>query len=223
MVSKDDFVNAVAPSIKRAKLQFKYAVTLRESYRGARNHPQLVILKSISRYSRNAKGNLAGFSDENWKSLNKADEKRAAVIIERQAIYMIAVYIFQAFDNFFTKKNFRMLGKSKNLIQDGLGRFKNSENEKEIKGIMNIIDVLRLTRNAFAHDPFCPKWLLDHKESVKHIVIDGKTEFDFEFLKGKTLEMGHFDGALGPVYLLDSLFKKLNVFRSGREVDKLVG
>ena len=122
---------------------------------------------------------------------------------------MIAVYVFQAFENFFNKQNFPMLRKSRNLIEDGLDRFKNIQNEKEIKAIQNMIDIFRLTRNAFAHDPVHPKWIINRKEKSKCIDIDNKIQFNLVNLDGKAIELGHFDGAFGLLYLLDTLLTKI--------------
>lgn len=206
---ENSILYSIEPSIKRAELQFKYAITLMESYRRPKNRPQLINLKSISSYSLNTKGYLSGFSIDEWKSLNSSEEKRAVGIIEKQAIYMISVYVYQAFEVYFNKGRFPVLRKSKNFVYNGLDILKNTTNDLIVEEIKNIIDVFRLTRHAFAHNPIQPTWLIDHTEKKKSINIDNKIMLVLADLHGKTIEFGHFEGQLGLIYLLNTLLEKI--------------
>jgi hypothetical protein len=112
-------------------------------------------------------------------SLNKEQERFAAQALEHCATYLMAVQMDKALQD---------------LVPN---RFQHADEE-----ILSASCIVRLIRNAFAHNPFAPKWQIynEHKDRIYR--VEGIIELDTSTLHGKFMRRGDYGGPLALLSLL---------------------
>lgn len=75
--------------------------------------------------------------------------------------------------------------------------------------------IARLIRNAFAHDPLYPSWLIDRKNKNKTYEIDGVISLSTIRLEGKKLSREQYGGPLALLrfseYVRKNILEKINI------------
>ena len=121
--------------------------------------------------------------------LNKSEEKTGARILEFVGTYMMILQLNK-------------------VLEDEWGKRKRLQNKD--KDIQNISQVVRLIRNAFAHDPFKPMWKIDYSTKNKEFKIPRILTLKTQDLHGKRLDRMHYGGPLALLRLLQFVKKKLD-------------
>ena len=155
--------------LKKAEIQYKFALALNTTY-NSRIEEDLPNLSYLAYF---AYGKYGTGGKE--LRLNKKEEKYAVTLLEHSAIYLIAVQIDSALEDLFRS------------------RFNHPN-----KDIRTISCIIRLIRNAFAHNPFAPRWLLDRRFKNKTYTI-GDLTFRTNGLNNKLVKKMDYGG---PVALL---------------------
>ncbi len=188
----DDKKKEIGKYLQYGKLQYIFSLALSASFRSSRSRPKLKYNRFQMQITRSRSGRMLSGMVMDLPQLNKFDESRAVKIIEKQAIYMLAVYVNQVFE--------RCFGKLKT-------RKKYFEQERDI---VKILDIFRFIRNAFTHDPVNPKWIFgDPNDKNKEFVIDSNFKINTGELEGKSVMSSDFNGGLNLLNLTDLLIEKI--------------
>lgn len=107
-----------------------------------------------------------------WR-LTKKEEYIAPGFLHHVATHTLAVQI----DTFLQQKYADRLNHSDNAIKSASW-------------------IARLMRNAFAHNPFNPIWILNQECTNKNYVVQGIIELNTRELEGKPLKREHYGGPI---------------------------
>ncbi|MBE3122523.1 MAG: hypothetical protein IMZ58_10015 [Thermoplasmata archaeon] len=124
---------------------------------------------------------------KNEVKLTASEEKTGARILEHVGTYMMMLQLNKVLED-----------------EWGKNRLQSKDND-----IQNISQVVRLIRNAFAHDPFEPCWNISNSSKNKEFEIPGILTLKTVDLHGKKLERKHYGGPLALLRLLQFTKKKL--------------
>lgn len=113
--------------------------------------------------------------------LNKADEQRGANALEHVGIFMMALQLNK-------------------VLEDEWGRNRLQSNDRNIR---NTSQVVRLIRNAFAHDPFMPVWDISKSAKDKEFEIPEILILKTHGLHGKQVKSEDYGGQLALLRLVD--------------------
>lgn len=125
--------------------------------------------------------------DKKDLELTKEQEKRGASMLEFIGTYMIALQMNK-------------------VLEDEWGEGRLQSQNKEIQ---NISQVVRLLRNAFAHDPLNPVWDISNSAKDKEFDIPDILTLKTHNLHGKRLDRYHYGGPLALLKLIQHVKKIL--------------
>lgn len=143
-------------------------------------HPdtELRYLDSFSYYRHRA--------EKSELQLNKDDEQRGASTLEHVGIFMMVLQLNK-------------------VLEDEWGKGRLQSDDKDIR---NISQVVRLIRNAFAHDPFVPVWDISKSAKDKEFEIPGILILKTHDLHGKRVKSEDYGGQLALLRLVDFIENK---------------
>ena len=105
-------------------------------------------------------------------ALSETNEKNAVMFLSHSALYLLATQIDSILEALYGKARF----------QD--------------KNVGDISCVVRLIRNAFAHNPFQPTWIIDRKYMNKNYEIDLKIKLSTAQLRNKSVKRRDYGGPI---------------------------
>lgn len=160
-------------ALKHAETQFRFAIALNTLYSGADDD-----LPTLIYFDKWYWGKHKVTKKE--LHLSRNDERNGAMFLSHSALYILVVQIDTALE--------ALLGK---------GRFNHQNNE-----IRSVACISRLIRNAFAHNPFYPTWLIDRKmKNKKYRVERVGIEIDTTGLENVYVKRKHYGGPLAVLEL----------------------
>jgi hypothetical protein len=113
-------------------------------------------------------------------SLTAEEEKMAAIIVEHSATYLMAVQLDEILEKLFPNR----FEHSDRKVQDGAR-------------------IVRLIRNAYAHDPLSPTWLkIPASWRNRILTVEDIISLDTNNLEGKKLERMDYGGPISLLRLL---------------------
>jgi hypothetical protein len=118
--------------------------------------------------------------------LTREDEFAAASFLEHVATYVLAVQIDTVLETAYPD------------------RFQSTD-----QIVRSTSAIARLIRNAFAHNPFAPKWIIDRKFLNKEFVVPDVTSLDTTGLNGQYVDRAHYGGPLALLKLSEFVRGKL--------------
>ncbi len=112
--------------------------------------------------------------------LSRGEAKDGAMYIAHSALYVMVIQIDTALEKCF-----------------GTERFSHSDSD-----VKSASCIARLVRNAFAHDPFHPVWLIPSQMRNQIFRVEKiATELNTTDLEGKNVKRSHYGGPLALLYL----------------------
>jgi hypothetical protein len=114
--------------------------------------------------------------------LSPREEQLAASLLEHSAIYLMMQQLDKELDH-----------------KHGGGRFKPTAGD-----LRPVAWIARLLRNAFAHDPMFPVWLIERSVRNTLLEVPGTIRIDTTDLGGKPVRPRHYGGPIAVLRLLQA-------------------
>lgn len=86
------------------------------------------------------------------------------------------------------------------------------------KTIKNTAKIARIIRNAFAHNPFYPKWNFENKNHIGIFEIKRIIKLDTTSLHGKKVDWCHYGGPIALLKFADHAKKILNKILTNKSI-----
>lgn len=153
--------------IKLAEIQYRFAVGINTLYSTHERYPKL----SYPNYWTWGKHSIT----KKEIQLTRKETEDGAMLFSHSALYIMVVQIDSALEKFFGKNRFL---------------HKNSD-------IQAAASIARLIRNAFAHDPFHPTWIINKRMKNKIFRVDRiNIELNTSGFENRTVKRSHYGGPL---------------------------
>ena len=152
--------------LKNSILQYKFAVGIRNYFVLNEDHDKITSFPEIWTYQKHTVNN---------KDLNISinEENKASILFEHSSLYLMANQLDSILEIKFND------------------RFNHADNS-----IKNLSIITRVIRNAFAHNPFNPKWLFRKKFKNKLFKIENIIELNTNELENKPVKRKDYGGPL---------------------------